>query len=134
MTVFTKTAVLQTLEEIVAETGPDFVYQWRNDGGIGSSCTYADSEGEPSCIVGRVIAKLDPELFKAVAEAEERKGSSWSVSAFPDDEFGTKVCGVPTLPASDEVRRILRAAQSTQDGGRPYGEALENAKTTAEGY
>lgn len=146
MVKFTKSAVLKALDEIVEELGGDYIYpEWETGG-----CTYATVDGEPSCIVGRVIAKIDPDLFEQVKVAETARGASWTATAFvsSEEEFKKEVAYyvnngssesyikqlVPALEAEDGVRAALRAAQSVQDAGMPYATAAREAKTTLTHY
>lgn len=143
MVKFTKTAVLQALEEIVAEVGENYVYP-----GWETGCMYADEgDGEPACIVGRVIAKIDPNMFEETRKAELSRGGSWSISGFHETEeerdealssvqrsvYG-KVSDIPPVLETDDAntRDILRVAQIMQDGGETYAWALNEAKRKAE--
>lgn len=133
MVKFTKDAVIAALEEIVKEKGEDYVYPQAEKF---LPCVYA-VDGEPSCIVGQVIAKIDPDLLKEVAEFEARTESSFGVTSFnrPDDDdrgrsFDTvsnEYIEYPSLDADPEAWNILRIAQSRQDNRQYYGEVVEQA-------
>lgn len=58
---YTRDETLRMLREIVAEVGPDTRYSDRdpNHGG-GYGCRYRDDEGNPLCIVGTLMDKIDP--------------------------------------------------------------------------
>lgn len=133
MTKFTKSAVVQALAEIVAETGEDYIYPYAVGQGSLKSCQYAE-EGVPSCIVGRVIAKLDPELFNEVQEVEQNVGS-FAVSDFstPGNPSGTSEWTYPELDADKWVINVLDAVQQKQDNGKPYGPAVLAAINYADG-
>lgn len=117
MTKFTREEVTAAIEEAVAEKGNDYIYPNYDYG-----CSYADENGEPSCIVGHVVAKLDPEKFAAVVDLEDGPGGSWPVYRRSDYEF-QKVVGFGDI-FDDETIRALSAAQSRQDKGDTWGEAL----------
>lgn len=113
---YTKEEVMTALREVVAEKGSEYVYPER-------VCRYAKVTGEPSCIVGHVIHKLDPEAFNkiAIAEAEgsatvdELVALEWIPSDFWDSQAEDALC----------------TAQLLQDMYRTWGEALASAEMTA---
>lgn len=116
MTKLTYTAVQEALKESVEEKGADYVYPYAK--GLGA-CKYAENDGSPSCIVGHVLAKLDPEMFAKVKEAEGRESGSFPVSMLLDaEEFYSEVeLSFPLVTA-------LASAQNMQDTGSTWGEAL----------
>jgi len=110
----TREAVTAAIEKVVAEKGADYVYD-REHGG----CTYSEQTPEgvvPSCIVGHVIAKMDPELFQRVAEYESETGGFWWT--------GVDI-RIPGIEQDSAVKYALREAQDAQDDGDTWGEALE---------
>jgi hypothetical protein len=124
---FTTETVSKAIHEAVADKGPDYVYPgWESIG-----CTYGEGQfgGDyaPSCIVGHVIAALDIEAFKVIAEAETLAGESCGVSLInqgwdyiaEDGEETTPNLGIPP-----EAEGALALAQTAQDGGLTWGEAL----------
>lgn len=124
----TKNAVAATLKELVEEKGADYVYpQWDQD------CEYSQADG-PSCIVGYVIARLDPEKFEEIAAFEEDHGS-FGVGSFntyektydEDTDEYVPAYDYPTLEVEDGVISLLRVAQVQQDAGRPWGVAVAEA-------
>lgn len=135
MVKFTKSAVLEALDEILAETGPDYVYPRAWQAGGSGTCVYSDN-GVPSCIIGRVIAKLDPELFEQVKDVEESRGSSWSVSGFnrSQEEYERDRANgwekpTPVIEVEDaDLIEWMRDIQSQQDQGYRYGRVIEIAK------
>lgn len=116
MTILTKDAVSEALHKAVAEKGEDYVYPRANEG-----CRYADPYNPevPSCIVGHVVAALDPETFKRIGQREEENEMSFSATYLLDDgPFGLD-------PEDDSVVAALQVAQSLQDLGLPWGYAQE---------
>lgn len=125
--------VMQAIREVVAERGENYVYQppeTRN--GDQPNCYYADPiTGAASCIVGRVIAKLEPELFEAVKVAEKVAGQSWSAYDFGTDVFSDKIedyVAIPELPVSYQSLSLLAAAQTVQDNFQEYSSVLATAE------
>lgn len=109
MTKFSDEAVTKTIHEIVAEHGEDYVY--RPPEGTGQ-CVYSVG-GSPSCLVGHVIARLDPESFAAISIGRLNRISVYSLL----DQFrGFQV--------SDRAGIALDAAQTEQDLGFEWGDAL----------
>lgn len=140
MTKLTTEEVLKALDEAVAERGADYVYERAEHG---DQCQYS-LDGQPSCIVGHVLAKLDPEKFQQVVEYEQTTGSSFPFYAFDrgdgrnlygdliaSEEFEPGEPTYPTLEVDEKAAEILRIAQREQDGARPWGEAVEKAKKEA---
>lgn len=103
--------VTRLMEEAVALKGEDFVYRTPED----EDCCYIDpSDGSPSCIVGHV-------LVAAGVTAEIPEGHSAS-SVIPR-----------LMNEWADDRRLLTAldhAQSRQDSGTPWGDALRVFKET----
>lgn len=129
MTIFTKTAVIKAMEEIVAELGEDYVYPRAVEY---KSCVYAE-DGEPSCFVGRVIAKLDPEKFQEIAEIEKKIGGSWSADDFSGEysvgyDEAKEVNIYLKLDATKAGLVAMYAGQRKQDRRETYGVALKAAK------
>jgi hypothetical protein len=143
---FTTNAVTQVLESLVEEKGRDYVYPPAAES---IACYYSEEDGAPSCIVGHVIAKLEPELFHALY-VRERKAQLGSASAdevlkYPvefgraEDDFDdmTSIYDNPPLddsnPKHNRLARALSVAQSIQDGGRTWGAALEGYRRVLAG-
>lgn len=119
---FNRENVLKALADIVDEYGTDFRYR---DPGTARNCMYSEN-GEPSCLVGHVLARVAPGTFKQIAEWEDECGESCSVLDLGDND----VAGVP-LNADSERETLLLIdalyyAQCAQDIGNTWGEA-ENA-------
>lgn len=107
--------VLSTMEEVVAEFGEDYVYVEPGDPEDDSyGCLYAH-EGGPSCLIAHVLTRLDVPL----SELAEYEGNSAIYLA--EDLLGL----------SNSVANVLQAAQSEQDTGGTWGEALDYARDVA---
>lgn len=125
--------VMQALREVVEERGENYVYQPpQTRDGDQPNCYYADpTTGAASCVVGRVIAKLEPELFKAVRAAESTAGQSWSAYDFGTETYSDKIDDyvmTPKLPFSDQAISLLATAQTVQDNFKEYREVLAAAE------
>lgn len=130
---------LEAMREIVAEndaenktyvdlTPPelsrDFLYQ---KGSLNTLCYYSNKDGSPSCLVGRVIAKVSCEAFRILELREAEDNVSFSLIEV--------VASVPAdiLQITPKAIAILREAQSTQDGMGTWGEAVSHAESVAAG-
>lgn len=129
---------LRLLEEVVKETGEDYVYRehWNScqnfmgrHGATNASNNYVSiAEGEsqdmPLCIAGKVYAKLGlkPSIHGGVFEG----GTVPTVQA----RLAENPVKAPFL-LSDAAVDILRAAQVRQDSGETYGAALRGATSRA---
>ena len=114
MTKITAKTALEAMRSIVKEFGGDYVYP----GIENEECTYA-RDGAPSCIVGHIAARLDPELFQRMAIEEDEHGA-FSVGSFVnqlDSAFG-------------EATPLLHYAQIMQDGGDTWGNVLKDAEAS----
>ncbi len=135
-----KNAVVEALHRAVAEKGEDYVYPAASSGYRGGACVYSErneaGEAYPSCIVGHVIAALDPEEFQAIVEYEQRMDESFSVNELIQGKHGSyeieyggnryAEAFVPALLMEDaDVESALSIAQSLQDSGCTWGEAQE---------
>jgi hypothetical protein len=115
-------AVSETLHKIVEETGPDYVYQIPE--GTYGDCVYADPvTGAPSCIVGHVVAALDPEAFERMAKFEDEAGPFTIMSAIDPNDWARVDVGLEVDSA--DLRSALAMAQEAQDRGMTWGEAQE---------
>jgi hypothetical protein len=100
----------------VVERGADWVYP-RDDPNyviidrLYPMCKYSTRDGEPACIVGAALAKIDPELVPPF----ERNGSAVGVL---EEIIGAR--------RASRARWILAAryAQTVQDSGSTWGNAL----------
>lgn len=106
--------VNRVLHELAAER-PDYVYERPYQPGKAAACVYSTHDGQPSCIIGHVIARLDPDEFKDIHNMEwrENKGDS---------------CGVVDLAWSDQFTNeqvsALSVAQGAQDAGEQWRDAV----------
>lgn len=121
----TKKQVLDTMAEVI-KGHEDYRYTDHHD-----RCRYTEPDGSASCLVGQVVAVLDPEAFE-----EFKKYEHDTKLTFPISSLGTKYDGcfevapgfsLPKLSMSPAARRILRKAQSAQDLGNTWGYAYEEA-------
>lgn len=123
---FTREDVTEALLQVIAEKGPNYVYP--HAGGI---CSYSE-DGQPSCIVGHVMAALDPEGFEKVVRIEEATGLSgdardvlqgrWEKTDWGTDDVLYDV-GSHTFTEDEALIRALSLTQSAQDVGHTWGEA-----------
>jgi hypothetical protein len=113
MTEFNVTTVTESLRKAIDAKGPGYVYEQISDG----VCQYAVN-GEPSCLVGHVIADLAPDEFARIAELEETSGSSSSardVLRGDMSEFGADP--VEPLTTDADLIAALQGLQNRQDSG-----------------
>lgn len=111
---YTQDAVTEALEKIIAEKGGDYLYPPAQ---AGTTCTYVEQDGTPSCIVGHIIAALDPEGFQAIREEEEATGGSTDVA--------TALREWAEADIDTELIRALQEAQNKQDAAGTWGEAFD---------
>ncbi|ATW69427.1 hypothetical protein SEA_IMMANUEL3_76 [Streptomyces phage Immanuel3] len=139
----TGAVALNLLRHAVAAKGKDHVYV-NPDGktaGQGEysnpSCYYVhdvvDPEGDgfgmkavPGCIVGNVMHKLG--VGFTVMRNEENNTSDSLVDAVMVSRHERDEDGEQKFEFTDTAKRVLRSAQSKQDGGATWGEALEYAE------
>lgn len=115
------TAVLDLLAEVVADMGEDYVYPDElREGGVEGACYYVVN-GQPACIIGHVLARAGL-LDHPVAVG------NWNAM-----RLGVAGLDVDTAPpvTTVDAARVLAAAQSTQDDGDTWGEALRCAQERA---
>jgi hypothetical protein len=112
---------LATLEEVVAEAGEDFKYQDH----YGNLCHYS-VDGEPACIVGRVLAK-----WGVLPESADSRAEGPTVGMFSSELLGhLEKLGI--LKVDEASNRLLQEAQYAQDGTfkepLTWGGVIEYAK------
>lgn len=112
--------VLSTMEAIVDEYGHEYVYPLAV---IGDACYYLDPiTRQPSCLIGHVLVRLGTPV-ELIAQVE---------SMSPDGEYQDSWAEEMTFGRFDlSVRKVMRSAQSRQDHGRTWGDALRAAKEYA---
>lgn len=104
------------VKQLIEERGEDYRYRKAGDATV---CKYAQ-HGEPSCVVGHVIAKLNPELFAEVAEAEKKDG-------FSVYSFGDEYDNYPKPDWDYATGDFLQHLQVGQDRGNTWAVSLEYA-------
>lgn len=119
-TLTTKT-VMQAIDELIIERGPDYVYDQKAAGG----CFYSDENGAPGCFVGAIVAKLDPEAFKdlVVKEAPFDDGDGGVLGRIPAGDVSELVRSASINVESPTLKQALERLQSIQDYGMPWGTA-----------
>ena len=127
----TRDDALRLLGEVVAEAGEDFVYEPHD--GVGEVCTYTTPDGDASCGVGRVIAKVSKEHMDYLHEYEwTHLGDDSDLGEFEPWAETVAAWGLPCVFEdaglshlfTGEAYRVLAAFQHQQDHQTPYGEAL----------
>ena len=119
-TQITRENFTRAMREAVAERGAGFVYPeqgselakqgWRS-GGV--TCVYALPSGEPGCLIGLALHKIDPELLESVRS-----------SLVPAQQVLQHMLGVQDYA----LAYAAREAQEAQDSGKTWGEALAKFK------
>lgn len=132
---FTREQVVNVLDQIVEEYGPDYSYSKRYVEITGSDyagfedCQYF-VEGRPGCIVGEVLHRLNVEIDPRLNFAWN---SPWNAS------YGGPNSGEQRATAADEAKNItllfddgatavLTEAQRMQDEQHTWGESVDRAK------
>jgi len=86
------------------------------------NCYYANEDGSPSCIVGHVLSRFDPNLFTQVVELEQS-----IIIGIVDVSKN-----IPDFPVTVEALRVLKMVQDSQDNGAQWGSALAVARDETE--
>lgn len=124
------TEVLSTLETVVGEK-PDYVYTDNlgrsADVDSGVTCKYVHTDphtGErtPGCVVGHVLYRLGVDLDTLGSAACEGRRAELIVRQFVRNPWATDDVS--------ETLRLLGRVQYAQDCGKPWGEALADAKAS----
>lgn len=122
----TADSVRAGLTALVEEAGSDFVYSKRvTDPEIGERCTYVHN-GQPDCIVGRFLAAEGVPLVR-LERADDFGGK-------PADMLLNALIGEGVVQAPHIVREALQTAQSAQDNGHKWGDALTGALNELDRY
>lgn len=102
----------------VEERGSDYTYpEFNKEVGeddyhsISGTCQYSTPNGEPACIIGLALSKIDPELVPKYGVIGDAGNLMLSLGA-----------GAKLSTAAEE-------AQERQDEGATWGEALEGFET-----
>lgn len=115
--------VVDAIRAVVDEFGYDYVYPPAE---AGDACRYEDEFG--GCIVGNVVKRIVPEfdfeLFedldaRSVLQGKTRQDTGMSGAYEDDNDPPVRV------RTSRQVGEALRAAQTIQDEGGTWGDALE---------
>lgn len=112
---------IELAREAVAEKGADYVYTnpLADEDYVGPVCLYAHGD-ECGCIVGNIYRR-----HGASIDQVRKLDKLGAVSAIPNEVF----------PRTEQADKFLRMVQRLQDGGRPWGEAVERAAANWEaGY
>lgn len=124
----TKANVLEQLRAAVVLKGKDYRYTEdpANRGGESPTDYAYERDGQPSCIVGHVLIRLgvDPAVFRE----DYANPTVDEVSTVNATKFKHCHKVLPIAAENNTVLRALIAAQSEQDQGRTWGEALVAAK------
>lgn len=148
MSKFTKESVLGAMEEILAELGPDYTYPIQESihvlteeeynasadireildyedylASAGRVCSYVSREGNPSCIIGRVVAKLNPEAFERIAKLDQTREFGVSSSQF-SSALGYSL--------DTDVMKIMYVAQTANDQKEPLDSVVQSARKAAQ--
>lgn len=154
---FSQSQVTKALKKAVEAKGGGYVYpharppySYENSF---ARCSYTNADGSPSCIVGHVVAALDPSVLEKVGEYERESGESFGVEVLVTgfDEFGRDYeydeydepiepePGYPILAKDARfevdgmVQAALAAAQTVQDMTGTWAEALDAYKRVLAG-
>jgi len=114
----TDNAVRTGLQTLVDAAGEDFVYTQRPDT-AGTKCVYVH-EGKPDCIVGQFLAGLGVSIER-LERADARFGG------VPAYELLDQLVHEGVVEGSWWTFSALNSAQSAQDDGNTWGEALRSA-------
>lgn len=121
---------VQYLNEAVQLKGEDYIYQHHSrldDEGneIGPSCLYAHN-GKPDCIVGHVLAKagVPIELMEWSQATDESGGIQNPYSYDQAQSVLYRLHRDGLLYTGKATRKLLALAQSRQDQGSTWGQAV----------
>ena len=133
--IFRVEETLAALKEAVAERGEDYVYQG-DPLSLNEACSYSTVAGAPSCIVGEVLARLTPDIFKSIHEYEWY-GEEDGKFDLHEQCFGAMVKGSAgniDMPFGADAINLLFRAQTAQDYGASWGDAVFQAQVPPRGY
>lgn len=147
-TILTTAAVAEAIDQLVIERGPDYIYPSAEQNG----CFYTFEDGAPGCIVGAVVAKLDPVGFEWLKNSEptyddgnglirrDPVGSALGIFGIGDEAAAVEAAvggfrpphsvDSPLAVESEPLLRALRRAQSAQDTGSTWEDARREFITT----
>lgn len=110
----TTDSVISVLDELVREVGECFVYS--------GACKYVKG-GEPSCLVGQVLAKAGVPLERLERADKAELGAGQAADKLL---FALRNEGVVNF--DDEVAILLKQAQQRQDIRNTWAESVAGAK------
>lgn len=114
-------SISRALHAAVRIKGEDYVY--KSPVGNGSDqCLYTTPTGAPSCIVGWVVAKTDPDLLRDLKDYEWSGERPTSMAA---GDLTADRGSVRYVPEDDVAAEALIAAQQIQDEGMSWGAAMQ---------
>lgn len=107
---YTQEQVREALVSVIMDEplNLDYVYPPAIDSGGLAACSYVDEFG--GCLIGRMARKLDP-------DAQLEEGKSAGATDWVQENIGDE--------ADANLADALNEAQSAQDDGKTWGEALE---------
>lgn len=122
MQTITKKIALQMLEEVVEERGEDFVYEAPLEQDM---CVYMDDTSDerdpvPSCGVGLLLYKLNPDFTDAILE-EGLNGAGM-------DQIAPRLRSMGEVQFTRSAVAVLLEFQLKQDFSTPYQAALAAAR------
>jgi len=124
----TPAGLVEIIDEIVDEKGADYVYAAPEE--ARGLCVYTAPDGTPSCIVGRVIARVEPELLEHINSKEW--GERDDGSLLPNEMTVFNLAGDGILNFNDRnLLWMLSEAQHMQDGGKSYGTVAHDIRVKA---
>jgi hypothetical protein len=131
----TGAVALNLLRYVVKEKGSDYVYVNPRGGSAreGASCYYVHeavtedggAESVPGCIVGTALHKLG--VGFSVMLSEENNSSDSLLEAIMMGRSERDENGEPKFHFTETAKHVFRAAQSQQDRGHNWGDALQSA-------
>lgn len=121
----------QLLARAVENRGEEFVYDKDQYGGV---CAYFDpSDGTPGCIVGQVLSFKGVTLETFINWAETYRAESDHTYAPNLNTSGvTDLVDYHFIDADNQTLEYLALAQSRQDTGATWGQALRRAEQYVE--
>lgn len=113
---------VQLAEEVVSGK-EDFVYSPNDGVVVGITCTY-ERDGQPSCVVGQIFARLGvPVEELKLIDKQEHPGVTHGYST------SARVVTPYLFETDEKTVQFLNFLQRWQDNGASWGEALNEAKT-----
>lgn len=119
-TTLTRAAVADALDKLIIERGEDFVYSQDELG----NCFYTHEDGEPACLVGALIAKLDPQAFETLKTLEPvQDDGNGMLHRDPFGSVNRLIENGYIDVESPQLRKALVSLQAHQDTGGTWGTA-----------